>query len=197
MAEIHVYTGPMASGKTSKMLSILHKYSNITKERVLLINFSGDDRVKDCSSGISTHMYGDSSSKIPIGKYIDPIRVNNLNDLNDMDILNNYSMIGIDEAQFYPDLNAFIRKHIRSDIKFHISGLAYDSDNKIFGQISSLLDISTTFEKMTAICSKCSHKSMTLAGFTFSTKEKDSVISIGGMDMYTPLCLKHYLGILN
>jgi thymidine kinase len=38
---------------------------------------------------------------------------------------------------------------------------------------------------------------MTLAGFTFSTKEKDSGISIGGMDMYTPLCLKHYLGILN
>lgn len=180
----------MASGKTSKMLDILHKFSNVTKERVLLVNFSGDDRASQ-DSGISTHMYGDSSYKIPIGKYIDTIRVNALSDIP-QEKVDSYNMIGIDEAQFYPDLHKFAMSNITNDLKLYIAGLSFDSDNEVFGEVSKLLHIATTFEKLSAICSKCDPKSMVPAGFTYSSKKKDSVVCIGGLDLYMPLCMMHY-----
>lgn len=192
MAFIHIYTGPMASGKTSKMLNHLHKYSNVTKDMVLLINYDGDDRT-DSSDGVSTHMYGDSSAKIPIGKFVNAIRVKYLNSL-DEDFISRYSVIGIDESQFYPDLEEFIRKYSQNKgLTFHVSGLCFDSDNKPFGQTMNLLDIATSFEKMTAICSKCDPKTMIPAGFTAADSSKDSVVVIGGLDIYRPLCHHHYL----
>jgi thymidine kinase len=187
MAIIQIYTGPMASGKTSKMLDQLHKYSNVTKERVLLVLFKGDTR----SSGISTHMYGDSSKKIPIGKYIDTIMVDKLEDIIS---ISGYNIIGIDEAQFFTDLEEFVRRNsIYEKYTFHISGLSFDSNNKPFGYLMNLLDIATTFEKMTAICSRCDPRIMSPAGFTFAEVPKESVVKIGGLDMYRPLCYKHFL----
>ena len=196
MAAIHIYTGPMASGKTSKMLDTLHKYSNVTKERVLLINFEGDDRGKDPGHGVTTHSYGDSSAKIPLGIYVDTIRCTELLSISHKK-LDSYTMIGIDEAQFFTDLKEFINRNKRnSKLMIYVSGLAYDSNNNPFGQISELLNVATTFEKMTAICSICDPRSMTPAGFTYASKSKESVISIGGLEMYKPLCFKHYLDLM-
>lgn len=189
MAFIHIYTGPMASGKTSKMLDILHRYSNVTKDRVLLINFLGDHR-STSTNGISTHLYGDYNQDLPLGKYIDVARVNVLFDVKNVE---DYSIIGIDEAQFFPDLELFIKKYLTfNNLTFHISGLSYDSDNNIFGQINNILPYSTTYEKMSAICSRCDPKKMIPAGFTICNINKNDIITIGGLDIYQPVCLFHY-----
>lgn len=193
MAQIHVHTGPMASGKTSKMLHNLHKYSNVTRERVLLINFRGDSRANDSETGVSTHMYGDSSAKVPLGKYVDAHKVYRLSDLDHLNIFDNYNMIGIDEAQFYPDLKDFIVNNLHKNCIFHIAGLSYDSDNNEFGELLKIQQFCTTFEKMSAICSECNPRSMTPAGFTYCEQLKESVVTIGGLDIYKPLCLRHYL----
>lgn len=192
MAVIHVKTGPMASEKTSSMLRDIHKFSNVAKERVLLINFSKDSR-GSCESGVSTHMYGDSKFRIPIGKYIDPIRVSKLHDIS-KDTLGKYDHIAIDEAQFYPDLNSFIRSFQRDPSKtFYIAGLSFDSNNKPFGQVADLLDIATTFVKQTAICPVCDPKLMIPAAFTHVNHQKSDVVEIGGLDVYVPMCHRHYL----
>lgn len=193
MASIHIYTGPMGSEKTSNILARIHKYSNITKERVLLINFSEDNR-SESRDGVSTHVYGDSSEKIPIGKYIDSVKVNILKEITD-DIIGRYSVIGIDEAQFYPDLEEYIRYHSHnSNLTLYIAGLCFDSNNEPFGQVRNLLDIATTFEKLTAICSLCEPRMMSQASFTFATgKKPNAEVAIGGLDMYKPLCHRHYI----
>lgn len=182
----------MASGKTSKMLDIIHRYSNIHKQRVLLINFTGDCRSGENSPGVSTHRYGDSSMKIPIGTYIVPIKVSRLGEITE-ELVDTYDMIGIDEAQFYPDLSEFVHKYKQKKIMFHISGLSYDSDNKPFGQLLDIIDVCTTYEKMAAVCSRCDPKNMIPAGFTYANVKKESVVAVGGLDMYEPLCLEHYL----
>lgn len=190
MAEIHILTGPMASGKTSKMLERIHRFSNVSKKNVLLILFSGDDRAGE---GVSTHAYGDSSSKIPLGKYIKPIRTTKLMDIPDS-VVSEYEMIGIDEAQFYPDLQDFINTHLKKEMIFHISGLSHDSDNKKFGQIMDLFNIATTLRKLPAIC--CHHELhlMKKACITrYLAETKDSVVKIGGLESYEPVCLKCYL----
>lgn len=208
MAQLHVYTGPMASGKTSSLLSAIHKYSNVVKERVLLVNFLGDDRGTSGSThedsdmrtpngtpnGVSTHQYGDYNLKIPLGIYVDPVRVSSLAELSD-ELISRYSVIGIDEAHFYPDLKEFIEKNFRKkDLIIYVSGLSYDSSNNKFGEVADLLPLATSFEKMNAICAACKPHAMVPAGFTFCNEAKDSVVKIGGLEMYSPRCAYHYFG---
>jgi thymidine kinase len=199
MAQIHIYTGPMASGKTTKLLEKIHEYSNIYKKPVLLINYRKDDRgiSRDTivSNGVSTHTYGDYSTKVPLGKYVYCVRVNTLSEIEDV-ILHQYSVIGIDEAQFYPDLELFIRKHhLNSRLRFYISGLTFTAENKPFGQLKNLEDISTTYQKFNSICSQCNPDREVPAGFTSFIGGKDTDVVIGGLDVYEPLCALHYFGI--
>lgn len=191
MAVIHVRTGPMACSKTAELMKFIHMYSNVNRTNVLLINFSGDNRT-DSEDGVSTHMYGDSSKKVLLGKYIIPLKTTKLFDIPE-DVIQKYNVIGIDEGQFYDDLEDFIRKYHRDYNKiFFISGLSFDSENRPFGQIANLLDIATTFEKMTAICPDCNPKEMSPASFTYYNGKKDSVVQIGGLELYKPLCALHY-----
>lgn len=198
MAEIHSYSGPMASGKSLELLKMIHMYSNVNKEPVLLVNYKGDDRGDhsdgDCH-GATTHAYGDSSMKIPLGKYVVSMRVHNLSEITD-DIVNKYSVIGIDEAQFYPDLENFVRKHHRNyRLKFYLAGLKFDSDNEPFGQLDRLEDIATTSQKFHSICSQCNPRDMVPAAFTFFNGSKGKEIVSGGLDIYQPLCARHYFKI--
>lgn len=191
MASLRVFSGPMASGKTDNLLKELHKFSNVTKEPVLLINFDGDDRT-DASHGASTHMYGDSSMTIPLGKNIIPRRVENLMSLS-KDYVDKFSVIGIDEAHFYPDLLMFISRTIEDRNKtIYVAGLGYDSDNNDFGQVNLLLPHATVFTKLSAYCSECDPKSFTPAGFTAYDGEKKSAVEIGGLERYRPRCTYHY-----
>lgn len=199
MAEIHIYSGPMASGKSSELLKMIHMYSNTTKEEVLLINFKGDDRGGDHDdnhvSGATTHAYGDSSLRIPLGKYVRSIRVNALSEIEDS-VVEKYSVIGIDEAQFYPDLEVFIRKHFfNCGLTFYLAGLKFDSDNEPFGQLGKLENIATTSQKFHSICTRCDPKHKVPAGFTFFHGSKGKEIVSGGLDKYQPLCARHYFNI--
>lgn len=194
MAQVHIFSGPMASSKTFELLKILHAYSNIHKEEVLLVNFKKDTRGDVSEHGATTHMYGDSSLKIPLGKYVNNIRVDRLSEISD-ETVNKYSVIGIDEAQFYPDLEEFIRKHFRNyNLKFYLAGLTYDSDNEPFGQLSKLEDIATTSQKFHSICTRCDPKDNVPAAFTYYNGTKGKEIVSGGLELYQPLCGRHYFG---
>lgn len=193
MAEIHIYSGPMASGKTSKLLKKLHEYSNIYKRSVLLISYTEDYR--GIESGISTHMYSDYSIKVPLGKYVNHIKVKNLSEIPDV-ILHQYSIIGIDEAQFYPDLEVFVRRHhLNPNLKFYLAGLKFTAENKPFGQLNNLEDIATTSRKFHSICARCDPSLNVAAGFTSYIGRKDKDILIGGLDIYEPLCTRHYFNV--
>lgn len=198
MAQIHIFTGPMASGKTTKLLEKIHEYSNIYKRPVLLINFRGAERTTslECyEKGVSTHVYGDYNIKVPVGKYVNCVKVNNLSEIEDV-ILYQYSVIGIDEAQFYPDLESFIRRHhLNSRLTFYLSGLTFTAENKPFGQLKNLEDISTTYRKFHSICARCEPELKTPAGQTSFIGGKNTEIVIGGLELYEPLCAKHYFGV--
>lgn len=203
MSEIHIFTGPMASGKTTSLLDKLHRYSNVCEERVLLINYLGDERSERLESsdsqglyyydgnGVSTHQYGDTRNVI-LGKYIDAVRVTRLSEIPQKK-LSKYNVIGIDEAQFYPDLYDFVEKSFfQKTVTYYISGLCTDSENLPFGEINRLLPLATTFQKMTAICAHCDRKKMVPAAYTISVKPKDTQVSFGGLDEYKPVCSFHF-----
>ena len=87
---LHVFTGPMASGKTSRLLSKLNMYTNITGVKALMIQHQSDSR------DFLTH--SKSGSLNPL---IDVVKVEHLKNVKNYE---DYDVIGIDEGQFFDDL---------------------------------------------------------------------------------------------
>ena len=82
--------GPMFSGKSTRLIEIIRKYTFKAK-KTIMIKYFGDQRYSD-KSEVVTH---------DLVKY-DSIDCKNLKD--SFDILKKYDVIGIDEGQFFPDL---------------------------------------------------------------------------------------------
>lgn len=104
------------------------------------------------------------------------------------------SFVVIDEAQFFPDLyDGVIRMVEGFQKRVLVVGLDGDSNRMPFAQIQSLISKSDTCEKLTALCSMCKDGTAAL----FSLRYRDapsSQICVGGKELYTAVCRKHYLG---
>ena len=88
--KIELILGPMFSGKTTRLIEVIRKYTYKAK-KTIMIKFYADQRYSE-KSEVVTH---------DLMKY-DSIDCKNLRD--SMEILKKYDVIGIDEGQFFPDL---------------------------------------------------------------------------------------------
>lgn len=195
MASIKVFTGPMGASKTTRLLHELNHYSTPSKQRVLLVCHGEDDRNPE---GVSTHLYGDISLKIPLGKYVDVYKTKNLSDVplsykgTDGET-KFYPIIGIDECQFFDNLVEFAKDNmLNPNLTLIFAGLSYDKENKEFGETSKLLPYATHFEKIPAVCSRCQFKNHLPAAYTYCYQKTDDQVLIGGLDLYEPRCAIHY-----
>lgn len=201
---LSVYPGPMFSGKTTRLLQEISKYSGVIlntssslsdsasyENHAVIINSDKDNR--DISNVISSHslFYKGLSDKIDI------VSANNLSDVN----VEKYVVIGIDECNFFSDLHDTIKKWLSQGK--HIICVGLDSDFRMekFGSISDLLHIADRFEKLSAICSICLEKLMkegqmitpdktTPASFTMRTISSETIEEIGGSEKYKAVCRK-------
>jgi thymidine kinase len=187
---LSVYPGPMFSGKTTRLLQEIGRFSSITEgNHALLINSVKDSR--DIANVISSHspFYKGLSSKI------DVVSAENLSDVN----IEKYIVIGIDECNFFSDLYETVKLWLKKGK--HIICVGLDSDFRMdkFGQISDLLHLADKFEKLSAICCVCLDKIIkeggivtpdrtTPAPFTMRKTISSSVEEIGGSDKYQAVC---------
>lgn len=185
-----VYPGPMFSGKTTKLLQEIGRYSSITAgNHALIINSVKDSR--DLSNVISSHspFYKGLSDKI------DVVSADKLSDVN----VDKYIVIGIDECNFFSDLYDTVKKWLQ--MKKHIICVGLDGDFRMekFGNISDLLHLADKFEKLTAICSVCLEKLLQEKGlitpdktvpapFTMRTVSSNDLEVIGGSEKYKSVC---------
>ena len=88
--KIELILGPMFSGKSTRLIEIIRKYTYKAK-KTIMIKYFADQRYSD-KSEVVTH---------DLIKY-DSIDCKNLRD--SFHIIKNYDVIGIDEGQFFPDL---------------------------------------------------------------------------------------------
>lgn len=192
-AKLHVYVGPMFSSKTSTMLKNLTLIADTLEDnaKICLINSKLDTR--DLNNVISSH----SSGFKGLSKKITIFSTDKL-DLIDVD---NYDIIGIDEAQFYPDLYTFVVSNLKKGKTIYCAGLDGDSNMENFGEIYKLLPISDTFTKLNAICKMClnnmkgcfSINEVPKAAFTCKISKSNSRIDIGGDDKYIAVCREHFI----
>ena len=137
---LHIITGCMFSGKTTKLIEYATKYRNDGK-KVLIINSKIDTR---CGNAIQTH------NKIDM-------EASKLSELKEyMCYFYKYDVICIDEAQFFKDLESMVRYMVFDlNKRVIVAGLNADFNQRTFGQISSLLCICENIEFCHATCQVC------------------------------------------
>ncbi len=190
--QCHIYLGPMCSGKTLKINNELTMAAD-TGLKVLRVGHSTDIRSTasvDSENGVTTH----HSQFVKLSPKIKSVLVTKLSDIDP----NGYHVIGIDEGQFFPDLYLQVKNWVLNLGKIvYIASLDADSNLELFGQVTKLIPISETVIKKTARCIFClQNKSgiiITPAVSTVCKVEKDGQTLVGGLESYSPSCLKCWL----
>jgi thymidine kinase len=179
---LELVIGNMFSGKTSELIRRINRQKSINK-RILVVNYIGDNRYS-CDSVVSHDNHKIASLKLK-----------ELSVLTES-MVYEYDSFFIDEAQFFPDLFdtvlCLVDVHNKNVV---VSGLDGDTFRNSFGEISKLIPICDTVDKLSAYCCKCNNGN--LAPFTQkktnNTSVNTSVVDIGGSDKYIPVCRYHYL----
>lgn len=180
---LELIAGPMFSGKTTELLRRLKCESTIGF-RVMYINHTLDIR----GQHFSTHneLYADKIEGILFQQHV---QLGDLSGYEDVDI------IGIDEAQFFPDLTEcvidLVEKHKKHVI---VAGLNGDFKRRPFGRILELEPLADSYTRLKSYCYDCSQKqTRTFALFSYRTDVSDDVVLAGGKGEYIPLCRSCYL----
>lgn len=192
---LEITFGPMFSGKTTNLLEKINNFITFNnlkgnKLKILIINSKKDDRKIETSHNLTTHM---SALKRNLASGdVESIKVDNLFDI-DKQYLSKFSYIAIDEAQFFSDLQPFVKEWIKIVNYIHCVGLLADTDKNNFGSLYKILCMADNVEQLKAFCIECQNYSKN-AVFTkwIGSKNKESIIEIGDSKTYVPVCGKHY-----
>lgn len=197
VGSLSVFTGPMFCGKTTRLIQEITRCADILNgssfenKRPLLINSRFDNR--DPHNLISSH----SSSYKGVSDKIDIVQAQKLSDVD----ISNYTIIGIDEAQFYDDLFIAVSAWINQGKTIYCAGLDSDRNMNKFGQIVDLCYIADSFIKLPSICALCMEtkkeffrpSDLTPAPFTACINEQSTdQIQVGGTNIYRPVCRFHF-----
>jgi thymidine kinase len=171
---LELIMGPMFSGKTSYVLSLVGRYSSIGK-RVLVVNHVLDVRYTNMNE-IVTH----SGQRVPC------YTTDSLNALTD-DFLSPFDVIVIDEAQFFTGLVSlveFVVDTLRK--KLFLVGLNGDAHRMPFGELPKCIPLADSLTLLSALCSIC--KNGTSAPFTRRKFDSPQQLIVGGNSIYEPVC---------
>lgn len=193
---LYVYSGPMFSGKTSKMIQDVNRLADIClSSKPIVINCKIDNRNQECIISSHSSLYKGLSDKVKV------ISVTKLGEIN----ISEYNVIGIDEVSFFPDLYQFVSKWVLDEGK-HVICAGLDSNYKMepFGQTHLLLPIADKFFKLNAVCARCveemrdsgqSINPLNIIPAPFTDKiagNFNQEVEIGGADKYIAVCRKHH-----
>lgn len=177
--KINIIIGCMFSGKSTEIIRLIKRYSQINKYKLLLINHKSDSRYGN--NVISSH------DKVQLDCY----SLEKLNDIKEDEIYKKSNVIFIEEGQFFKDLFQFVTEAADNDNKIiYVAGLDGDYKRNEFGDICKLIPHAEEIVKLKAICSKCNDD--TEANFTKRIIDNCSIELVGSKESYIPVCRKHY-----
>ena len=164
---LHIYVGPMYSGKTSKLIDMF--ISNPDSNKVI-IDFDLNKDTK-CYEGI---LKNHNNVQLKCMK---------------MSTLYNYTYntnhIYINEAQFFPDLVDFVLKILKCNGHIYLYGLDGDFQQKEIGFILDLIPYCDSICKLNALCNKCNNYAIFSKRITDSKEQYEP-----DENDYIPLCRK-------
>jgi len=174
---LELILGPMTGGKSTFLGNSL-KLKSLYK-RVLAVNTTKDKRYGN--EGIITHD----------GHKIAAIRVDNLYELLSMKEYKEAEVVGIDEGNFFPEINDFIREQLEMTSKsFIVAALNGDKNMELFGNVHLLIPRASFIHFVTALCRRCADG--TTASYSAALQKFEGQEKVGGSETYEAVCERHY-----
>jgi len=172
--EIQVIYGPMFSGKSTELLRRIRRYTAASKNCIIL-KYHLDTRYDQ--DNMSTHDLVKWKAT-PCASLESAVH-----ECNEADV------IGVDEAQFFPDVVSFCETMANSGKVVIVACLDGTFKREGFGSVLNLLPIAEKVTKLNAVCVNC-HRD---AAFTKRIGNETEVEVIGGHDKYVAVCRGCYL----
>lgn len=168
---VHVTVGPMFSGKSSDLLRRIRRHGH-AKRKCLLIK----------SSQLVRNVEVTEVSPEPDVQANPAVTCDTLAELGDA--WRAFDVIGIDEAQFFPDLVPFCELAANSGKVVIVAALDGTFQRKAFQSVCDLVALSESAVKLSAICGSCCGE----AAYSVRHSAETSPIAIGGSDKYVAAC---------
>lgn len=191
-AYLEIIVGSMFSQKTSKLVDI-YKKCNFCNISVAVINHSIDNRYDD--ELMSTH----DKVKIPCIKaerlmdvYIKHLNIESNEEIpriKDKYKVGISEVILINEGQFFPDLEEFVRLMLARGKKIYVCGLDGDFERKKFGNILDLIPLCDKVTKLTSLCSICKDGTPGIFSKRITNEKEQTIV---GSTNYIPVCRSCY-----
>jgi len=180
---LEIIFGPMYSGKTDYLLRELNIFA-IMGARVLYVNHTYDTR----GDVFSSH----NPSLTKIGS-ISHKKVETVEQL--LDACKDYSIIGIDESQFFTGLKDAVLNLVEKQGKrVLVAGLNGNYKREPFGELLSLIPYSDRVAKLASCCSQCAvSKKIKQAHFSYRVAKDEIEVFIGAKNAYVPLCRECFI----
>lgn len=178
--EFVIFTGPMWSGKTTRLTAAVERH-RIRRTEVLCFKPEIDGRY--ASSSIVTHS-GSKMDAIPVnnGEQI----VYNVNERSP-------GVIAVDEAFMIEGCADALIEVFKKGVSVYVSSIELSANLKSFPEIEKMMPFATRVEKCTAVCVSCGED----AALTHRRVPSLEEISVGGADSYEPMCWNCHPVVLN
>jgi thymidine kinase len=187
-AYLELIDGPMRAGKSTYLLDRLTYEADIG-HKVLFIQSERNVR------SYVTH----SSDNKKISSKIEAKIVTNLSSLDS----EKYSVVGVDEGQFFDDLKDTVLRWMRSGKRVYVAGLTSTWDQKDFGQMIELRHYCHKYRKLLTVCVDCLKEAVekgdpipppnAVATIPNAGVRIEGTIRIGGGETYKSVCFRHLM----
>ena len=175
---LQLVIGPMYSGKTSHIIELKNQYE-LCNINYIIINYKEDNRYHDKYMATHDKKFSSCLNSLTLKEII--------NEEN----LNKYDVFMINEAQFFPDLDEYVKLLVEKYNKtVHVCGLDGDFERKGFENIINLIPFADEIIKKHALCVKCKNGNHAIFSHRLTNESERKVI---GSENYIPLCRKCYL----
>lgn len=178
---IELILGPMFAGKTTELHQRVKRYHHAC-HRCIVVKFAGDSRY---TTDASTCTHDGTTLQDQKGG-IRTVAASTLAEVTHA--LAPYSVVAVDEGQFFPDIAEAAEALANEGKIVIVSALDGAFDRKPFSCIMNLIPLAENVDKMTAVCKLC----FRTAHFSKRTTSDTCVQLIGGKDMYIPVCRACY-----
>lgn len=175
---IQLILGPMFSGKTTELIRRLKRFQ-FAKHKCLIIKYHRDQRYTE-KNEITTHDHQKMAAAACVK--LDDLKRNH-------NLLSEYSVIGIDEGQFFPDTVTFAEEMANLGKTVIVAALDGSYQRTPFGNILNLIPLSESVIKLTAVCMICFQE----ASFTKRIGAEKELEVIGGAEKYMAVCRQCYM----
>jgi thymidine kinase len=188
--ELHIVCGPMFSYKTSQLIRHLQRYTHPIIDhqpaiKVLAINHIDDQKRHQIPNVIKSH----DQHTFPA------LCCRSLTEIFDHPQYETIRVIGIDEIQFFSDIQVSVLRMIREGKIVYLAGLLGDAQQQLFGDWYQLLTYADSIEFLTAMCAVCrdgkTQAPFTKKIFSVDQTQNNTNIDIGGDDKYIAVCRQH------